>query len=218
MRRFLLTCGILSSLVYLVTDVAGALSWESYRYAAQSISELSAIGAPSRPVVVPLWLLYNLLLIGFGFGVRAEAPGRSYLAATGVALIATGVLGLIAAFFPMHVRGMGMTVTDAMHIALTATIVICILMAIGSAAISAGSAFRLYSIATLLAMLVFGTFAALDGPRIAANLPTPMLGVTERINVGAYLLWVALLALRLLCRPAEVSSACAFLADRRTGS
>jgi hypothetical protein len=43
----------------------------------------------------------------------------------------------------------------------------------------------------------------LDGPRIAADLPTPWVGVWERINVGAFLLWVVVLATALLRTPAE---------------
>jgi hypothetical protein len=38
----------------------------------------------------------------------------------------------------------------------------------------------------------------MDGPRIAANLPTPWVGLWERINIGAFLLWVIVLATMLL--------------------
>ena len=34
--------------------------------------------------------------------------------------------------------------------------------------------------------------------RIAANLPTPWIGVWERINLGVFLLWVIVLAIRLM--------------------
>ena len=37
-----------------------------------------------------------------------------------------------------------------------------------------------------------------DAPRIAANLPTPWIGVWERINIGVFLLWVVVLAIALL--------------------
>jgi len=38
----------------------------------------------------------------------------------------------------------------------------------------------------------------LDQPRLAANLPTPWMGVWERINIGVFLLWVSVLAIALL--------------------
>jgi len=69
---------------------------------------------------------------------------------------------------------------------------------IGFAAAALGKRFRLYSIATILIMLVFGALTGLDAPRIAENLPTPWVGVWERINIAGYLLWVVVLAITLL--------------------
>jgi len=50
----------------------------------------------------------------------------------------------------------------------------------------------------MLVFLIFGVLAGIDGPRIAANLPTPWLGVWERINVFGYMLWVFILAIVLI--------------------
>jgi hypothetical protein len=47
-------------------------------------------------------------------------------------------------------------------------------------------------------LVAFGVLTGLNGPRIGANLPTPWAGVWERINIGAYLLWVVVLAVGLL--------------------
>ena len=197
-RSALLACGVLSSLLYVATDIFGALTWEGYTYASQAISELGAIGAPSRPYVSPLFLAYDLLLLAFGIGVRGVAGRASPLRLTGAALIAIGAIGLVATQFPMQLRGTPRALTDTMHIALTAVTVLCILLAIGLGAKAFGKGFRFYSYGTILVMLVFGILAALDGPRLAANLATPYLGITERINVGAYLLWVAVLSIALL--------------------
>lgn len=197
-RNALLLCGTLSSLVYGMADLLGALSWNGYHYASQAISELSAIGAPSRSQVFPLFVIYDLLVIAFGFGVRASAGRNRGLRVTGAFLIAVGVVGLVATQFPMQLRGAERALTDTMHIMLTAVIVLCIFIVVGFGAGAFGKGFRVYSIATVLVMLVFGVLAGLDGPRVDANLPTPFLGVTERINVGAYLLWVAVLAVALL--------------------
>jgi hypothetical protein len=45
---------------------------------------------------------------------------------------------------------------------------------------------------------VFGVLTGLDAPRLAANLPTPWMGVWERINIFGYLLWIIVLAIILL--------------------
>jgi hypothetical protein len=47
-------------------------------------------------------------------------------------------------------------------------------------------------------LLVSGSLTFLYAPRLAANLPTPGMGLVERIDVGSYLLWVAVLAVLLL--------------------
>jgi hypothetical protein len=67
----MLFCGIFASTLFVVSDVLGGVFWEGYTFTVQSISELSAIGAPTRPLIVPLNLLLNVLLILFGLGARA---------------------------------------------------------------------------------------------------------------------------------------------------
>jgi uncharacterized membrane protein len=72
------------------------------------------------------------------------------------------------------------------------------LLAIGFGAAAFGKRFRLYSIATIALLVVSGALTGLEAPRIAANLPTPWVGVWERINIGVFLLWVVALAIALL--------------------
>jgi hypothetical protein len=45
--------------------------------------------------------------------------------------------------------------------------------------------------------VLFGTLTFMEAPRVAANLPTPWLGIWERINIGAYLVWLVVFALAL---------------------
>ena len=162
----------------------------------QSVSELSAIGAPSRPLWVALDIVYDVLVIAFGVAVWKSADRSRPLRIVGVLLVAQGLVGFV--WPPMHQRGEGFTLTDTMHIAVTIVTVILMLLTIGFGAAALGKRFRLYSIATILVHVVFGILIGMDGPRIAANLPTPWAGLTERINIGIYMLWVAVLALVLL--------------------
>lgn len=201
LREVLLACGILSSLIYVAVNIVGAARWEGYNSTSRTVSELFAFGAPSRPIVVPLLLAYDALLIAFGWGVWRSAGRVRNLRTTGVLLIGIAVVGSFGPpFASMHLRGVPATLNDTMHIVLTVVIALFTLLAIGFGATAFGMQFRLYSIVTLLVLVVFGTLAGLDGARIAAQLPTPWLGVTERINIGSYLLWVGVLAIALLRR------------------
>ncbi len=201
-RRFFLVYGILSSVLYVATDLVGGLRYEGYSFLSRTVSELSAIGAPSRPIVVPFFLAYALLAIALGFSVRASTARQRALRVTGALLVAYGFVCLLGPFVPMHMRGVEPTLTDTMHIVLTGVIVLVILLSIAFGASAAGRRFQLYSIATLVTVLVFGLLTGVEGPRIAANQPTPWVGLTERVTIYAWLLWVAVLALILLRRRA----------------
>jgi hypothetical protein len=102
----------------------------------------------------------------------------------------------------MHLRETlaagGGTISDTMHIALGAVTEVLYLLALGFAAAALGKKFRIYSIGTFVILLFFGVLTVLEAPGVAANEPTPLIGVWERINIGVFLLWVIVLALMLL--------------------
>ena len=197
--KLLLVCGILAPLLYVATDILAAMRWEGYSYTAQTISETFAIGAPTRPLVLLRGLAYSLLMFAFGLGVRESARGDRALRFVGGLLIGIASIDMAAPFVaPMHLRGAVRTLTDTMHIVLASVDVLFILLIIGFGTSAFGKGSRIYSIGTILVVVVFGILAGMDAPRIAANLPTPWLGVTERISVFSYMLWVVVLAISLL--------------------
>jgi hypothetical protein len=197
-RKILLVCGIFASFIYVGSDVLAALRWEGYSYISQTVSELRAIGAPTRPFLIPVLAIYALLEIAFGSGVRREVGKKRALPIAGVLLIGLGVLDLVAPFFPMHLRGTEFTLTDTVHKVLTGMTVLLILLIIGFGAAADGKWFHVYSYTTILVLIICGVWSFSDAPRIEANLPTPWIGVRERINIYGYMLWMAMLAVILL--------------------
>jgi hypothetical protein len=201
-RKILLVCGVVSSLLYVAMTVFVAMQWPGYSSVSQTISELSAIGAPTRSLWVLPGAFYTVLVTAFGWGVwKSAGPVRALRIAGGL-IVAYGALGLVWPFAPMHLREVlaagGGTLSDTMHIVLGSVTVLLMLLAIGFASTALGKRFRLYSIASLAILATFGALTFLDAPGVAANLPTPWLGVWERINVGVFLLWVVVLAVTLL--------------------
>ena len=79
-----------------------------------------------------------------------------------------------------------------------ATVSMLFMLAIGFGAAALGKRFRLYSIVTIVTLLLFGGLTGMDSPNVAANLPTPWIGLWERINIAAFLTWVVVLAVALL--------------------
>jgi hypothetical protein len=201
-RKSLLVCGILSSLLYVAMTIFVAMQWEGYSSASQTISELSAIDAPTRSLWAVPGAIYTVLVTAFGWGVW-KSPGRNRaLRIAGGLIVAYGSFGVLWPFAPMHLRETlaagGGTLSDTMHLVLASVTVLLMLLAISFAAAAFGARFRVYSIATLVILVAFGALTFLDAPRLAANLPTPWMGVWERINVGVFLLWVVVLATTLL--------------------
>lgn len=202
----LLLSGFLSSLLYVATDMLGGLRYGGYSFTSHAISELGAIGAPSKPFVDPLFIVYDLLALAFGIGVFRAAAGQTRaLRITGAALIGYGVTGfaagIVGSFFAMHQRGTANVGADAPHIILTAILVLFLLVAMGFGASALTQSFRFYSLATIATVILFGALTALYAPRVAAGQPTPGMGIVERVDVYSAMLWIAVLALELLLNP-----------------
>ena len=207
LRKALLACGIVSSLLYIAMNIFVPLQWAAYSSFSQTISELSAIDAPTRPLWVPLGIVYTLLVAAFGVGLWKSAHRNRPLRVVGGLFVAGGLIGL--GWLPMHQRAVlaagGGTLTDTMHLVWAAITVALMMLQIGFAAAAFDKQFRRYSIATMVVLFAFGALTFRSSPGVAANLPTPWLGVWERINVLGFMLWQAVLAIALLRRESAPS-------------
>lgn len=202
LHRAFLVCGIVSAILYAAINVIVALQWPSYSSASQTVSELSAVEAPTRILWIVLSTPYTILSVAFAWGVWWSARDNRRLRIAGALLIAYGLLGALWPFAPMHLRETlaagGETISDTLHLALAAITEIIYLAALGFAAAALGKKFRYYSIATVVLLALFGFLTFLDAPKLSLNEPTPFIGVWERINIGLFLLWIIVLAMTLL--------------------
>jgi hypothetical protein len=201
--RVLLLCGAAASLLYFAMDVAAALLYDGYSYTGQTISELSAIDAPTRTMWIPLGAVYAVLMIAFGVGVWASAGERRPLRVVAVAVVVFGLLGLGAwPFAPMHQREVlaagGGTFSDDLHLILSGVDGVLFFVAAAAGAMAFGRRFRLYSIVTIVVVFVFGFLMSLQAPAVQDNESTPWIGVTERIMLYSAYLWYAVLAVVLM--------------------
>lgn len=196
----LLVCGILSSVLYGTMLVA--IRYEGYSAISQTPSELTAIGAPTRALWSVLGPLYDLLVAAFAVGVWRAAAGQRPLRIVAGLLLALASLVFAWPFGAMHQREVlaagGGTLSDIVHVAIGMVTMALILASIGFGAGAFGRRFRVYSIASLVAVVVFGILTGLESPRLAAGQPTPWIGLWERISIAAFLLWVIVLAVGLL--------------------
>ena len=121
LRKILLGCGIVSSVLYVISDVIGALCYPGYSYTDQEFSELTAQGSPVRPLMIALnEIPYTLLVLAFAVGIWESAGRRRAGRITAAMLIGYALTGVVTGvIFPMPTRevlaaGEG-TLRNAMH-------------------------------------------------------------------------------------------------------
>ena len=202
LRKILLICGMVSPLLYIAMFLFIPALYEGYHPASQTVSELSAVGAPTRSLWFVLGTIYTLLIAAFGLGIRQSARQNRTLRTLGTLIFASGIIGL--AWSPMHQREVlaagGGTFTDTWHLVMSGITLLLMLLIIGYGAAAFGKMFRWYSLVSIALFLVFGILTGLEAPAVQANQPTPMIGVWERINIGVYMIWLVVAAAILLRR------------------
>ena len=138
-------------------------------------------------------------MLGFAAGVWLSSHQTRIAHVTGGLIAGYAIVGLIGAFvFPMNTRGTDGTLRNTLHIPATALMSLCILAAMIVGARLFGTRFRWYSYATVVALLLFGFLTSLHGNRVANNESTPWMGIEERVNIYATMLWFAILSIGLL--------------------
>ncbi|HEY7497527.1 MAG TPA: DUF998 domain-containing protein [Vicinamibacterales bacterium] len=199
-REPLLTCGILAPVLYVAMTLFVGLLWEGYSVASRVPSELSAIGAPTRPLWISLGIVYAVLMIAFGWIVWTLAPPNRALRVVGALLMVYTVFGQF--WPPMHQRAVlaagGGTLTDTLHLVWAMITGFFFMLIVGFGAVALGKRFRIYSIATMVIGLACGAVTGTYASQVQADLPTPWVGVWERISIAAFMTWIAVLATALL--------------------
>ena len=199
LTQVLLTCGVLYTALYVIlNDVVAASLYDGYDPLSQAISELSATASPARAFLTAVFPLWPALMIAFGIGVRRASGGRRALRMTGVLLVAHGIVGLLWLAFPMTSRaditsGGPAAADDVGHLVMTAVTIVLILSEIGISALAFGWRFRLYALASIVVVVVFGVLTAVQASTLAAGGLTPWMGLFERISIAPWLLWMTVL-------------------------
>jgi hypothetical membrane protein len=193
MERRLLASGVVASALYVAIDLVAALAFPDYHsFTRRVVSELMATGAPTERLVDPLFLLYGALMLVFAWAVWSVSARRR-VRALAVVLGLYGAFGLLGpTVFEMDLRREdgALSPADLRHIAATVILVVIIFVAVALGAGVLGRRFRWFSYATIVVMLVFGSLSA-------ALATSAWVGLVERINIGAFLAWVVVLAVGL---------------------
>jgi hypothetical membrane protein len=223
-KRLLLICAIPAVLVYAMGDVLSGLLYDGYSFRDQAISELSAFGSPVRPLMVTMILIHGALLLALGIGILSVARRRSVRWLGWLLVSEFFIVGLWNhTIWAMSSRDLATGFNDTMHITLTSVFSLLVVAMMVLSAIAYRGWFRLYSLATLLVVAVFG-MASVFAMRGLEQNDTPWAGTFERINAYAYFAWLIVLAVTVMrrelagtrSREAHCDTGARTIADRMT--
>lgn len=198
--KLLIFCGLLSSVFYVASDLMASWWYDGYNILNQNFSELLATGAPTRPVMLISSSVFNLLLALFAAGVWLSKKGSGKIrTATGIAIMIYAIGSMITPmYFQMDLRGAPVTQLGSLHPLMTAIMSVFILLSIGLGGFMLEKWFKVYSFATIAILLAFGVITSLQAPALEAGLVTPWMGLTERVNIYATMVWFAFFSIKLL--------------------
>lgn len=200
-RKFMYYGGILSPIFFVLVDIIGGMITPDYSRIINAVSELTQAGSENIYLLSSLFFISAVMGIGFGIGIVTKfSYSRSKLIFSGgILIIINGIFsGLTGTIFPMDPFNVDITFAGTMHIILTALNALMIMllipmMGIGFYRERQWVSFRLYSIITLVIIVIFGG----STPVLMMN-DIGLLGLFERIVIYSYLLWFFVLAFKLI--------------------
>ena len=197
-----LVAGVLAPLTYAAAVVLGGWLTPGYSHLAEPVSALIMENAPAAAALDPIFTVYNALMVVFAVALgRAFRGSGVALRVIAPALLAlTGLTGILMGFYPMDAIGDPLTYGGRVHIwlagiASAASMLTVLLVALPLRRHPAWRRFAGYSLISFIVIFFSGAFAALAAARLS-----PVMGLWERVTIGAFLLWVLVLALRLMAR------------------
>lgn len=216
--RWLLYLGAAAPVFYALVVVLGAFLEPGHSHFSNTISDMMAVAAPNR-VPVAIGLALGCLLgafLGVGLIARLGRLDRRFVV-TGWMMILIGVVGAAISFFPVDGMPGERAPAEIIHLALTGLVFTFIAVAVGSFAFAArreagfGRAPRRSRLGArrraafeALASYSFLTLGVVVTSGIATSLAEAYdfeaVGLLERLLVGAYLVWLLVVATTLLRR------------------
>ncbi len=196
-QRMLAICGIVGPILYTIVMIAIGLLRPGYNHLMQPMSELGEVGGPNAIIMNTAgFMLLGVLIIAFAFGLhRGINEGKG--SKIGPALIAMSGAGWIAVgLFNVEPNSVSISFTGMLHV--SGAMIVGIGFSIAPFAIARRSrkdtgwmSYRPYSLATGIMTVILGLifiFVRTEG----------WMGALQRMAVGVPLLWIEVMAIRLL--------------------
>jgi len=201
---YLSLSGAIGVVFYTAHVVIGGFLWDGYSHVRQTISELTAKGAPNADFLTILTSVYGLLLVIFSMYLYATMRKSKVHKAVIIGSIFFVVMQLSSfigySLFPLDLSVATDSFQNLMHIIVTIIVVICTIASsycIGIGLYKSEKHKKIGFFILLCAIII--TVSGILTPIVMAN-NIDISGLTERINIFALQSWVFVLSVYLFTR------------------
>jgi magnesium-transporting ATPase (P-type) len=199
--RWIGLAGALSAVVYAAHVIVGGILWQGYSHITQTISELTADGAPNASLLRVLTTVYGVLAIIFAawliFALRRAGAKRAAIVGA-ILLFIMEFASLVGyGLFPLR-GGTEIDPENMGHLIVTGIVVVCtigsvLLVGIG---LKRTVGFRALGVFSLVCAGVIVVSGGIMPVALASNLPVG--GLIERINIFTLQTWVFVISIAML--------------------
>lgn len=192
-NNLLLSCGLIASILYLITDLLAGRLTRGYSFSVDSMSDLGASGATTRPLVLVLTFVACIFMVAFGVGLWRIADQSNWGKIVSILLLVHAISGFVSTlFFPNRLGVRPEFGTPGVLLMFLS--VLCFVFAMIFGALAFQGWMRVISIAIpalyiILALIRFASAAISKGSAVV------LIGVQERSMAYSFLAWVFCLAL-----------------------
>lgn len=177
-------------------DILAGKLLSGYNFSAQSMSEIGAVGSPTRSLVVTLSILASFFLIAFGIGVLWVSKSALLPCIVAGLIIGNAVFGLIAILYFPNQYGVRPEFQTP-GVILMFFSVLCFMLAMILGAFAFQGWMRIIS-ASIPAAYIFLAIIRFTTVKSSASGATTLIGTQERTMGYSFLVWVLALSIYIL--------------------
>ena len=192
MKIWILVCGILAIVFYVLHDIVGALNYPGYKWMEQAVSDLTATDAPSRTVAGGLTTIhgiFNCVCCAF-IVVLVRNERKSFRIGVYLFALMHAVSAIGYSLFPLTGSGYDGSFRSFIHVYVVTVLVV--FLAISSLILIAVGSFKDKN--KKLGILAIIALALMMTTPISFSVPKEIFGIIERLTVYSSVLFTGVLS------------------------
>ena len=192
MKIWILVCGILAIVFYVLHDIVGALNYPGYKWMEQAVSDLTATDAPSRTVAGGLTTIhgiFNCVCCAF-IVVLVRNERKSFRIGVYLFALMHAVSAIGYSLFPLTGSGYDGSFRSFIHVYVVTVLVV--FLAISSLILIAVGSFKDKN--KKLGILAIIALALMMTTPISFSVPREIFGIIERLTVYSSVLFTGVLS------------------------